>query len=974
MAADGYHLHMIEADPFVGRERELTVLREAFEAARGGRGGVVLVSGEAGIGKTRLVQEIESVACANDAIVVWGRCYDIGGAPPYWPWTQVVEALGNAVEEHPDRTMRGEGGVQAILGHSAPALAPIAPGFVRTSAHEPQGRTEDPESARFELFVAVERLLRDAADTAPILVVLDDLQWADPASLSMLEFVASSLPKARVLLIATCRDVAPHTLDSTFNALARMAGFRAIELTGLSASDVASYVERAIGAAAVATGVPLHERTRGNPFFVREIARVMALPGSDSLPPEIPASIRAALSERLAPLPDAVRELLRSASVVGQSVEVRVLAQLSGRPLAETAKLLEEGARAGVIKAAERPGTYRFAHDLMREALLEDVPASRSAALHGEAGDGLEALLGIAAGERAAELAQHFVAAARLDVSYAAKAAQYSDLAGSNAEAVWAWQEAAAHYQRALEFADTLDDAPTIEAGLLLALGRVQRDGQQWGEAETSLRGALERYRQLEDWYGFGKAVAAFRNIGGGTPWRRELAREALAVDDGRDPALRAELLMRVARSWDDAEARAAAEQSERLADEHGVAGVQHELAFRRALFSFVDDGLDAALPLFEEAHRWAVAAGDLRREYSVVATRTALTIRFGRLAHALEPLAELDELVRARRDASGFAATAAFHDKGLINFLHGDLTPPEPDTHNPGARPAEWYVAMHQAVRFEVGGEIEAAAALMQPAPVAVASGPAGVAAGLLARLRWRAGGGAAARADFERWRTAVGRDPRSFLGPVANACAALDDALLALADDETIAWAYAELTEVPEERLGSFALGGGLDQLRGGLALHLDFVDEAERWYRAGVEWAEAEGCPIELGRNLAGLGEVAERRGQRSDALRCFERAVSLFEKYRAILWRDQWQRRLEELRAAPAHGRPRYQDGLSPREVEVLRLIPQGRSNAAIADALGIAPGTVARHVTSILRKTGAANRTEAASYAARQGLS
>ena len=664
--------------------------------------------------------------------------------------------------------------------------------------------------------------------------------------------------------------------------------------------------------------------------------------------------------------------MLPRAAITGEALDLDVLARMGGTAApAAVLELAEEAEAAGILEATRSHSEYRFAHDLMRETLLSQIPAARRAALHAEAGEAIESLGAEVADERAAELARHFIEASRLDAAYAARAAQYSERAGRRAEAVWAWQDAIGHYEDALALGTDFDSDLAREAALLLALGRVQRDGQQWGDAEASLRRALERYRRLEDWHGFGETVAAFRNIGGGTPWRRDLAREALAVDDGRDPALSAEPLMRLARSWDDPEARAAAEQSERLAKEHGVVGVKHELAFRRALFTFVDDGFDAARPLFEEAHRWAVAAGDLRREYGVTMTRVGINIRLGRLSDALEPLAELRELVRARRDASGYAATFAFHYKGLIDFLRGDLTPPEADAGGPGARPAEWFVATHQAVRLEAEGEIEAAETLMRQAPAAFLSGYAPSASGLQARLSWRAGGPAAAREDFEIWRAAVGPDPRSFLAPVASACAALDDALLALADPETMAWAYAELTALPEERLAPQTLGGGLDQLRGSIALHLGKVDEAERWYRTGIEWAERERCPIELGRNLAGLGEIEERRGQRAEALRHLERAIALFEEYGAVLWRDKAQTRLEELRAAPSSRRASYRDGLSPREVEVLRLIP--RTNEEIANTLGIARGTVARHVTSILRKTSTANRAEAAVYATKRGL-
>lgn len=286
---------MIDRDPFVGREPELALLREAFEGARAGRGGAVLVSGEAGIGKTRLVRELEDLARASDAIVVWGRSQEVRGAPPYWPWAQVLEALMRAAEGAMDLSVELEG--------SAPSLARVAPALGATVPPTVDEHTEEPESARFQLFVAVERLLQRVAEAAPVVVVLDDLQWADPATLSLLEFLASGLADDRVLLAATCRDVEAGSLGGTLAALARSPGFRAIDLGGLEVGDVARYLEHAVGSApSCELARSMHDRTGGNPFFVRELGRLMADARADVLPREVPASIRAAIERRVARL------------------------------------------------------------------------------------------------------------------------------------------------------------------------------------------------------------------------------------------------------------------------------------------------------------------------------------------------------------------------------------------------------------------------------------------------------------------------------------------------------------------------------------------------------------------------------------------------------------------------------------------------------------------------------------------------
>jgi predicted ATPase len=333
---------------FVGRERELDALAAGLHDAASGRPRYFLVTGDAGIGKTRTTEELVRRAQLPESRVLWGRAPEQAGAPSYWPW---IRALEHYITRADARTLpealAGDGPVLAYLvpaiRQRCPDIDPVAP------------RGGDVE-ARFTLLDAVTGFLRRAAATDPLLLVLEDLHWADEASLTLLGFVAGELRATRLLLVATCREHEPHQRMRGFADAVRLA--HRIALRGLDRTAVGDLIARAtLDAPDPALVARLHDLTGGNPFYLDEVLRVLADDdrlrdrGRDAAPVPLPDSVRETLRRRLEPLDPEDRELLSLASVVGREFDVVLLSAAAGSSAdaalghlaaAVTAGLLEE--------------------------------------------------------------------------------------------------------------------------------------------------------------------------------------------------------------------------------------------------------------------------------------------------------------------------------------------------------------------------------------------------------------------------------------------------------------------------------------------------------------------------------------------------------------------------------------------------------------------------------------------------------
>src|SRR5580698_4057874 len=483
------------ADELVGRDDHLAALEGVLAGARGGRGRVVLLAGEPGIGKTRLAEEAARRAAAAGMQVAWGRCPEGDGAPALWPWAQVVRQLAAEF---------GPGQLAAMLGPSAAWLGPLMPELAEPAPPAGPRPVADLGAARFQLNQAVAGLLRRLAEARPLLVVVDDLHWADVPSLSLLAFLAGELHDAGLVVVGTYRDVealAGRPLADTLGALAREPVVERISLGGLDRADVAALIGRAIGGRPAEPLVEaVADRCGGNPFFITELVRLLQserrLAGPDAAAAarrEVPVGVRDVLRARLARLPAQTSTVLMVAAVAGRGFGLDLIEAATGLDDEPALDAAEAAVLAGLVIEDDRAaGRYRFAHALVRETIYEDISRAR---LHARVVDALVATRGPEPGP-AAEMAYHCWQAA--PVIGAARALPHLLRAGEQAIAQLAYEAADEQFERALELAGQLPASPQAteqEIHIAARLGTVRLVMR--GYADPDAAQALARARSL---------------------------------------------------------------------------------------------------------------------------------------------------------------------------------------------------------------------------------------------------------------------------------------------------------------------------------------------------------------------------------------------------------------------------------------------------------------------------------------------
>jgi hypothetical protein len=473
---------------FVGREHELAQLKDAFDAALSGQGGLVMVVGEPGIGKTALCEQLETYAVLRGGQTLVGHCYEEGSLSQ--PYLAFVEALRAYV------LTREEADLRSDLGDGAGVVARIV-SEIGGRLHVEPPAASSPEDDRWRLLEAVSAFLRNASSAKPLVVVLEDLHWADRGTLDLLQHLARGLQGARLLVVGTYRDVdvdRAHPLSAALGELRRSASLQRIALGGLTVDEVHRMISAVVGQQGRRSiAEAIYRQTEGNPLFVQEVIRLFAeeglvkreggrwIPPTDTLAEaRIPEGLRDVIGKRLSHLSDHTNQLLASASVIGRDFDLAVLRAVAGIDDEQLETSIEEAVGVGVLEERAQTGSvrYRFAHAFFRQTLYEEIIAPRRLRQHQQIARALETHYAARLEEHAAELAEHF--AQSTDHADLAKAVHYYRLAAQRATSMFAYTEAASHLERGLAVQDVLEPADQRERlELLLALGSALLDGAE---------------------------------------------------------------------------------------------------------------------------------------------------------------------------------------------------------------------------------------------------------------------------------------------------------------------------------------------------------------------------------------------------------------------------------------------------------------------------------------------------------------
>jgi class 3 adenylate cyclase len=542
---------------FVGRTAEAATLAKAWQRTLDGRSDLVLIAGEPGIGKTRLVAELARRIYGEGALVLYGRSDEEFGVA-YQPF---VEALFPYVAGCPIEELREQ------VGTDGADLARLLPGLSDRLALGGQGEDEDgPETGRYRMFEAINALLSRLSITTPVLLVLDDLQWAAKPTLLLVRQLVRSTDRRRLLVVGTFRDT---DLDRTHPLAGMMADLRRehqverLDLKGLDRAEVSEFVETAAGhsldASIAAVAEAVYVETEGNPFFVGQLLRHLTESGAlvqrDGIWATtrplgdlgIPEGVRELIGRQLSRLSATANTVMGAASVIGRQFDTALLVAVSGVAQDEVLDALEAAERARLIaRVAGRLDRFTFVQSLVRTTLYDELPTTRRLRLHRRVGLELEARGAPVSENQLVELAHHFLEAAGL--GEVERAVRYGRLAGNAARSGLAFEQAAGHYEGALGALELLDDPdPELRAGLKLSLGDVlRRAGDDQFRAVVS--DVIDEARSLGNASLLAKATLGLVAPGHRIPgpvdsWMVGLIEEALEGLGIDDLALRARLL-----------------------------------------------------------------------------------------------------------------------------------------------------------------------------------------------------------------------------------------------------------------------------------------------------------------------------------------------------------------------------------------------------------------------------------------------
>jgi DNA-binding CsgD family transcriptional regulator len=974
-------LRLPSPSPFVGRSAELAALRVLIPREAGERGRLALLGGEAGSGKSRLVRELAHEVAGVGVLVLYGAC-DAVVQTAYRPFAEALDQLARGTD--PDV-------LRADLGGAGGELARLLPDLDARVSGLPAPVAADPDTERHRLHTAVTDFLASAGRRQPLLLVLEDGHWADIPTLVLLRHLARASSEARVLVLITFRDTEadiPAELADALADLRRSDDVVRLHLDGLTEDDVGEFVRRAGGGeidpAEPGLSRALCDLTEGNAFLLCELWR--ALVETDAFAMQdgtlrltaplqeiaTPQSVREVVSQRLSRLDPASRDLLELAAVAGPEFELDVLRAAAPVEL-ERIDALEPAMRSGMIEELPFPAlAYRFTHELVRRALYDRLSVLRRAELHLRIAEALENVDRPRQGHLLAGLAHHFAAAA--PIGGAAQAVQYNLLAAKAASAALAYDETTARLRTALEMG--IEDE-RLRAEILLDLGTALFRAGRSLDSLQSFRQAAEIARELGEGKLLARAAIGFET----SCWRpgltdegaRELLQEASAALAREDSTLRVGLLASLARALElegdsDQAALARADaiaMARRIDDRPGLVTVLVGIYWARATTSLAE-----ALEMLGEARDLAEEMGDVEGQAEATQWRVSALMALGEIVPAREELAIALDMAHNTRQP--FNLHVCEHYRSALALLQGQLA--EADA--AAERSREWgqllvgrdassvYGIQMFGVRREQGRLAELA-----PVIRVLAAGDRGGGA-------WRPGLAAmlAELAMEEQVRGELDRVQAEGIEPLREglwlaSLTYLADAAGAVAHQGVASLVYPELAPLAGRNVmigHGVACYGAADRYLGMLAATLGDTDDAAGHFEAALHLNRQMGADTWLAHTAYEYGRMLLAQGDSPRGEQLLAEAALLAETVGMPTL-------LARARALTPPSTPPLPDGLSARELDVLRLVARGQSNREIGATLFISEHTAANHVRGILRKTACANRTEATAYAFRRGL-
>lgn len=975
----------LSGNEFIGRSNESAQLDQMLDAAMSGQGCVALVLGQPGIGKTRIASELSSRAETLGARAVWGKCRDIEGTPPYWPWIQVMRTLFQKNHFGDETTVDDVNIIASVI----PELARLAP------KADPTEKVQL-SSSQFQLFDSITRLVKSTSDGQPVVIVLDDLQWADQASLNLLEYLAGEIDSTALLIVGTARNIDPTVsgiLARSIAELSQTAGFSRLDIEGLTREEMRRLINSGSGNSTISEFADeIFNATEGNPFFAIELSRLYVEKDatrdeSDTAPIRtvLPDAVRVVIERRMNGLSSDCVELLAIGAVIGFQFEfekMRAICELDSDDM--LLDLMDDALDARVLSEIDGASlVYEFGHALIHRHLYDSLPAGQRLRIHAKTAEYLERSLADSVELHAPELAHHFLRASSL--IGAERGIKYSILAGHAARASYAFDTALEQFSRALAAKEgQRNDSETAEILFGIGLTHNARGGHANNAVDALIKAFDIFTAENESARAIEVALTGIGRAFGEAPQQVGLCERGLAITEPGSFA------------------------AARVGIEFGAALASAQ-EFERSV-EVLNETLDIARK-HEDLKLEAHALGNLgftllsadKLEPAIEAAEHML-----RLAYRIDPPEHLRSLGHRTAAMSllrmGEVGDAKPHIDSLVEIAYANPNKPTADwdTYLPSVialAEGHWPEALHMAARrkahysnlfdfapeiqveFMTGDELAAVEELANRLQHEIDASGSDFRAFSVAEFGLMLA--VAGRITNDSAAIDLAGDAARFVQEAPDRTPEIDDLAVAILSICAIATgdseAAAELYGRFENNRGKFTITSATrfiipSRILALLAAAMGNSEMTTRHFNETIEICDKAGFKVEQAWANFDYATFQIEQGGRIDRTAILNLLNDGIE-ITVALSMGPLNKRLESLRTTvlASSGRPEYPASLTQREVEVIRLIAAGHSNRDIAEALVITQNTAAKHVANILGKTGSTNRAEAATYANQQGL-